>query len=651
LLDDFGSGSEQLGPELAGLLRGAEERVKQEFATAPRNDPVGKDAPVVLSPELAWALGRPVGDYGSSASVELSTRPLEHVAWGPSTDVVREDLTDTKGATVVHSPPPAAPSASSVDTDFEARNDPAAPPPRELARTRPPKTSAAAATQRALTPLPKAPPLPSDVWVDAAVNRGGPELTQLDRLERESFSPGTSRSAQPNVHYDSERNTAERFTAGGVEALTGHGRLDDGISTIPPSALPSSHGGTQSPDSADAREDDPTTRPPRRRDTASPSGTDNRPPSERSASEQGVVSDSGRNAPPETALVELREGTAISTLASAICRRFSGAIAFESDQGIRRAVLRDGDLVTVASGIAQESLLHYLVSAGHLAAEVSAQLGHRVPSFGRHAGAALIASGYLPQDQLWPTLRAHAEFILSRALAQTEGVAALEVSVPERLRAEPSVFGGATGSEVLVEVCRRVVDVESAIRRLGGEHVRLVAGAHYRLLDECALSDAERAALPRLASLDLGDALGDAPNEEFACVLYALRELSVLKTVRSAAPRSQHVRKGVDPLDDEAIRKAVLARRALVEDGDYFMLLGVPRSATGYHVRQAYLDLRRSFDPGTVLRPATLDLTMDVELINEVISEAYEVLRDPTRRERYRRAIEAVPPCRPAGRD
>src|SRR6185312_906595 len=100
----------------------------------------------------------------------------------------------------------------------------------------------------------------------------------------------------------------------------------------------------------------------------------------------------------------------------------------------------------------------------------------------------------------------------------------------------------------------------------------------------------------------------------------------------------------LDPLDEEAIRQRVRARLALVEDGDYFSLLGVARGATGYEIRRAYLELRRSFEPGRVLTAATADLAADVRLVAEVLDEAYEILREPHRRERYRRAIEAGPP-------
>ena len=71
----------------------------------------------------------------------------------------------------------------------------------------------------------------------------------------------------------------------------------------------------------------------------------------------------------------------------------------------------------------------------------------------------------------------------------------------------------------------------------------------------------------------------------------------------------------------------------------------MPRTATAYEIRRAYLDLRKSFEPSRLLTPGTTDLHDDVALILEVVEEAFDILRDNQRRERYRRAIEAGPPA------
>jgi preprotein translocase subunit Sec63 len=96
-------------------------------------------------------------------------------------------------------------------------------------------------------------------------------------------------------------------------------------------------------------------------------------------------------------------------------------------------------------------------------------------------------------------------------------------------------------------------------------------------------------------------------------------------------------------IDAEALRERVRARSQLVDDGDYFAVLGVARDATGYEVRRAFLELRRAFDPSRMLTPEVADLAGDVRKITVVLEEAYEILKDTARRDRYRRAIEAVP--------
>jgi hypothetical protein len=351
-----------------------------------------------------------------------------------------------------------------------------------------------------------------------------------------------------------------------------------------------------------------------------------------------------RAVPGETSLTAptpLRAGEAIAALAKAIARRYTGALAFEVDEGIRRIVLRDGDLVTVATGVHGESLVAFLAGRGDLPPEVARQ-GHKLPAFGRRAGAALIAHGHLAQDQLWPVLRSHAEWLVGRVLEIERGsVVAEEIG---RLADEPAVFGGATGAEVLVEVTRRVVTPEESLGRLGGLDAELGAGPSLSLLSECALAPAEAERVQHAAGSTVRDLVDASPDHAICSTLYALVCLGVLSTagVRAKMPpeRQKPVR---DEIDDEALRGRILARKALVDEGDYFAVLGVSRDATGYDIRRAFTTLRREFEPSHVLTSRTADLVDTVTEIVGVIEEAYQILSDQRRRDRYRRAIEAVP--------
>jgi hypothetical protein len=362
-----------------------------------------------------------------------------------------------------------------------------------------------------------------------------------------------------------------------------------------------------------------------------------------------------RPAPPEVAIpAVLGDGDTVRALSAAIGGRVSGSLAitasassasssdFGSEATTRRVVLHEGDIVTAASSAADETLIAFLVARGDLERDVGARLQSRLPAHGRHAGAALIAHGHLGQDDLWPVLRAHAEWILGRTLLSDEGTCELEAEPPGRLKAEPGVFGGATGAEVVLEVIRRVIPPDVARRRLGGATARLAEGPRRQLLVECALRPEDEQIVRSAAGRSVGEILSEA-EPELSDVLYGLVSLGVLEALAPTAP-AEAAPSAVDPLDEEALRQRVRARVALVEDGDYFSLLGVPRSATSYEIRRAYLELRRAFEPGRVLTAATADLAADVRLVAEVLDEAYDILREPHRRDRYRRAIEAGPP-------
>lgn len=340
----------------------------------------------------------------------------------------------------------------------------------------------------------------------------------------------------------------------------------------------------------------------------------------------------------------LRSGDSIRVLARAVRARYSGAIAFEDDAGIRRVVLRDGDFVMAAAGIDTEALTAFLAQRGDLPGDVALRLGRKLPQFGRHAGAALIAQGHLRQEDLWPVLRAHAEWLITRIATLERAAAGLERVVPPRLSSEPSVFGGATGAEVLIEVVRRAVPPSHALAWMGGPETYLSSGDREALLAECALGDAELVLVRSATDAPVGDLLQRAGNQELATVLFTLVELGVLRARSSGrSPHQPRRRVTPDVMDHDAVRTRIRARRALVDEGDYFALLGVGRNATSYDIRRAYTMLRQEFEPSRILTPLTTDLQEDTDVILDVIDEAYEILRDPVRRERYRRALEDAP--------
>lgn len=348
------------------------------------------------------------------------------------------------------------------------------------------------------------------------------------------------------------------------------------------------------------------------------------------------------SARPEAALGA--PGDSLAALAAAASRGFDGILEFRAEEGVRVVRFLRGDVAFAASHVAGEGLADFLAVRGEMSKEKATRLARRMPAFGRFAAAALVASGVLAKDDMWTVLREHAAFVLDNIARLSEGTMT-ETDELGRLADEPPVFGALTGAEVVMDTIRRTVLEGDARARLGGLRGRLAFGPARALLAECGIEE------PALRAIEHGegqrlDSLASESQAEFATVVYGLSLLGVITVAGDLhdehaedAPTSL----AEDSLDDEALRAAILARAALVDEGDYFALLGIHRGATHYEIRRAFLDLRRKFEPARALRPRTLDLKEDLRRILDVLDEAFEILGDTPRRERYLRALELPP--------
>jgi len=348
-----------------------------------------------------------------------------------------------------------------------------------------------------------------------------------------------------------------------------------------------------------------------------------------------------------------RRGDPIELLAEAVRLRVTGALHMEGPGGTARTiVLRDGDIVTAASDAAEDSLVEFLVVRGDVSREIVAVLpANKLPLAGRRAAAALIARGFLGPDDLWPALRAHAEWLICRAFGDGPATCQLNSQLPDDLRDEPNVFGGAAGIEVFVEAVRRALQPIEALRRLGAPDRMVRSGPFLAMVTEAALPIEELQLVRSAAGQPLSNWLG-IRQEERAPTAYAIIALHILqlegdlqtieRVSEEPAPESPPLgAKSPEQQHARSIRQRVHARRSLVDDGDYFSVLGVSSDATSYEIRRAFVDGRRLFEPRQLLTAATADLADDVVMILELLEEAYEVLRDPVRRESYRSAIQA----------
>jgi hypothetical protein len=196
------------------------------------------------------------------------------------------------------------------------------------------------------------------------------------------------------------------------------------------------------------------------------------------------------------------------------------------------------------------------------------------------------------------------------------------------------------------------------------------------VLDDMGLSDEERTVVRRFDGVRTLDEIRAAANvgEEVVCgvawALVSLRLASVTRavdaettlprvaltaegngTVHSAAasaepaPASDAAR---DKERDQAIDRArVLSRYALVEEGDYFEVLGLPREASAHEVRRAHQALSREMSAAGLDPEVAAELDGPLRAIRAVLDEGARVLGDPRLRRRYQAQLPLASARRP----
>ena len=124
-----------------------------------------------------------------------------------------------------------------------------------------------------------------------------------------------------------------------------------------------------------------------------------------------------------------------------------------------------------------------------------------------------------------------------------------------------------------------------------------------------------------------------------------------LSNALAAAPRTITAPEGPREFDDIPTddrrqrpsvadrRTALLARYALVEEGDYFEVLGLSRDATDDEVQRAHDRIARELAPEAIDPALAGELGAKLDAIREVVGEALRVLGDKRLRPRYQNRL------------
>lgn len=373
----------------------------------------------------------------------------------------------------------------------------------------------------------------------------------------------------------------------------------------------------------------------------------------------------------------VEEGVLPTVMRDLYVGRRTGFLHFTRKDERRSVYFAGGNLVHADTNVREERLGETLVRQGLLSEADLKRAAGFVLRDKKRLGAVLLELGILDADKLDDALALHVREILLNVLKWSEGE--YEFEEKEETGLEPGFALKLSTGEVILEAVRRIEDPD-VIRYAMGDIDRVLGLSTDPLLrfQKITLSPADGYVLSRIdGTLSAREVLqvipmvvDDTMKSLFGLLCTGIVEYLPLppKTPKPAPkPASREPaleptpppRPAAPPLampappasaaavsaqasapaelspEQEARRKEVLESFDGLRAKNHFEILGIPRASGESQVKEAYFKLARRFHPDTHHDPALADLRDRIEAIFIRLGEAYEVLRDRSRRAAY----------------
>ena len=337
--------------------------------------------------------------------------------------------------------------------------------------------------------------------------------------------------------------------------------------------------------------------------------------------------------------------------------RLSGRLTLRQGKTQKFIVFERGHPVLAGSTRVADRMGEMLVRQGRFTAAEISGCGAEVTASGRRLGVVLVERGLLKGTELSALVRRHYEEVIYSLFAWDRG--AWNLGTDSSAAAEKILLSQHPAALIL-EGIRRKYSADRSVAGLGGIdrvfRLRLTTGAADLLEKMETTSDERNLVLlfDGVRSLSEIQALTRAPAQRLYGVAWALFVLERLNAIEMA-PAPQETSSSVAgaqavlPGRDETIDRALVqSRYALVVEGDYFQILGVPRDASTHEILRAHEILVAELAPDVLHPSVAADLATELMEIRAVLAEAARLLADERLRRRYR---DHLPPPRTADVD
>ena len=328
-------------------------------------------------------------------------------------------------------------------------------------------------------------------------------------------------------------------------------------------------------------------------------------------------------------------GTATSTdtmtvrlFAEQVLGRRTGVLTVVQGKLKRLFCLERGDLIFAASNLIEEQLDEFLVRKRFLSPAERASAKLEAWREGKKVGLYLQDNAIVKPAVLERASEDHARELLHSSLAADGGVASFDRGRP-KLDDELTVKMSCVPL-VLEHVRHHPKSVDQVRVQIGPPDTKPSANpAGRKLIDEAGLDDAGTYLVEACdGSRDVAALVeaSPAPAEE---TLRALNGLLLLGVLVPGETEDEETDSG------GVTRDEALARLALAQGADHYMVLGVDSTTGVKGIRSAYYMLARRFHPDRFRSGDLQDLLLRFEGYFTQVTGAYNTLSDPELREQY----------------
>ncbi len=349
--------------------------------------------------------------------------------------------------------------------------------------------------------------------------------------------------------------------------------------------------------------------------------------------------------------------------------RKSGVLRVE--RGDEYHVLRfvQGQVVDVESSVPELSLPQLLVTRSLLAADAAAQIAETAARDHAPLLSAVRDRGVVDAAQLEQARADQVRAVIQRVAGWTEGTQAFEEG--DSAKASDVVPGVSTGDLILAAIAG-LGDVNVARYALGDlDRVLALSTDPLLRFQKITLKPTEGYLLSRIDGMLSARQVAQlvpASADEIVQGLFGLHcaglveflDVSVpaarpthapppqahaapplptpgkpTETAQAASPATVSAKTANETDIDAQRHQDVLDFHRDLKAKNHFEILGLPRTATEVQIREAYFQLAKRYHPDVYRGPAFADVSDKIEEILVRLGEAFDVLKDPTRRGKY----------------